>query len=77
MPKGDSGSSANSDAPPILSLMNTLIELLNGKKAYIGAIGLMALGVYELTQGQLEKGLQDIMAGFGLLGLRHAVAKSA
>ena len=56
--------------------MNPL-NFLEGSKTNIAAIGLIALGIYELTQGQLEKGIQDVMAGIGLIGLRHAVAKVA
>ncbi len=49
--------------------------MFSGYKTYSAAIGLICLGIYELTQGNYDAGLARIGEGVGLLGLRHAVSK--
>ena len=56
--------------------MNPL-PFLDGYKTIVAAVGLVALGVYQLSQGQLELGFQSLMAGLAALGLRHAIEKGA
>ncbi len=46
-------------------------------KTVLSAIGLIGLGVYQISQGQYETGIQSILAGLAMLGLRHAIAKVA
>lgn len=47
----------------------------SGWKTYVAGIGLIGLGVYQISQGQYEAALQSIAAGIAALGLRHAVEK--
>lgn len=47
----------------------------NGAKTYVAAIGLVGLGVYQISQSQLATGVQTILAGLAALGLRHALEK--
>jgi uncharacterized membrane protein YiaA len=47
---------------------------LEGYKTYIAALGLVCLGIYQLTQGETESGIKTIAQGLGLLGLRSAIS---
>lgn len=58
-------------------LLKQLIALTGGYKTYIAAVGLIALGVYDYTQGDATGGTQHLMQGLGLLGLRHALGTTA
>ena len=40
---------------------------------WLSATGLIGLGVYLLTQGDLEGGIKAILAGLAAVGLRRAV----
>ncbi len=52
-----------------------LLNLVNGYKTYIAAIGLVGLAVYQFSLGQLEGGFQSILGALTAVGLRHAIAK--
>ncbi len=56
--------------------MNTISDWLTSKTVWAG-IGLVGLGIYQLTLGQLQAALQSFLAAGVALGLRHAIAKSA
>ncbi len=58
-------------------LLTQLLGPLDGYKTMIAAVGLVALGVYKLTQKDFEGGAQSIAAGLAALGLRHAITKAA
>jgi uncharacterized membrane protein len=45
-------------------------------KTFWAGVGLIGFGVYQLTQGNIDAGVQSILAGLGALGIRHAVAKA-
>jgi hypothetical protein len=49
--------------------------MLNGFKTYIAAIGLIGLGLWQLSQGQVEAGFASILSGLAMLGLRQAVGR--
>ena len=49
------------------------MDLLTGYKAIIGGIGLIALGIYQMTQGEVEQGIQSIASGLGIIGIRAAL----
>lgn len=51
--------------------MNPL-DVLSGYKTYIAAVGLVALGVYQLTQGDLQTGAANVVTGLGLIFNRRA-----
>lgn len=55
--------------------MNPL-SFLDGWKTYIAALGLLGLGVYQMSQGQFEVAMQSIMAAFAAFGLRKALERS-
>ena len=39
------------------------------------AAGLVGLGVYQISQGQFETGVQSFLGALTAAGLRHAIAK--
>lgn len=57
-------------------MLDTLKRLLDGHKTVIAAIGLIGLALYQFSQGQVEPGMQSLLAGLTALGLRHAVEKA-
>lgn len=48
---------------------------LTGLKTYLAGIGLIALGVYQITEGNVEDGHKTILEGLAIAGFRAAVAK--
>jgi hypothetical protein len=52
-----------------------IFTLLSGYKTYLAAVGLVGLAVYQVSQGQLETGIQSFLAAAAATGLRHAIAK--
>jgi hypothetical protein len=52
-----------------------ILNVLNGYKTYVAAAGLVGLAVYQFSQGQVETGVQSVLAALTAAGLRHAVAK--
>jgi hypothetical protein len=48
---------------------------LTGLKTYIAGLGLVALGVYQISDGQVDTGYQTILEGVAVAGFRAAVAK--
>jgi hypothetical protein len=55
--------------------MQLNLDILQGYKTYIAAVGLLALGVYQLTGGDLPTGIHSILAGLAAFGLRSALAR--
>lgn len=49
---------------------------LTGMKVYIAGIGGICLGVYYITEGDVEKGVETVLIGFGAIGGRAAYQKS-
>jgi hypothetical protein len=47
------------------------LNAINGYKSYIGAVGLIAYGVYQITQKQYDAAFASISAGVAALGLAH------
>lgn len=45
------------------------LEIMSGYRTYVAAVGAIALGIYLITQGQIEEGIASIVGGIGLLGL--------
>lgn len=52
--------------------MNPL-DFLAGWKTYISGIGLIGLGLYQISQGNFQEGITSIIAGIGLLSARRAL----
>ena len=52
-----------------------ILNVLSGYKTYVAAAGLVGLAVYQFSQGQVETGVQSVLAALTAVGLRHAVAK--
>jgi|TARA_R100001530_G_scaffold135833_1_gene114121 hypothetical protein len=48
------------------------MSILQGKKTYIAAAGLILTGIYNCIEGNYEVGIESILAGLGFLGLRAA-----
>ena len=49
------------------------MNALEGWKTYVAAAGLCGLGIYQITQGQIEAGLASLGQALGLFGLRRAI----
>lgn len=56
--------------------MNPL-DLFPGWKTYIAAVGLIGLGVYQLSTGAVTEGVASILAGIALIANRRAVDRPA
>ena len=56
--------------------MGRFVKKMAGKKTYLAAIGLAALGITELCLGQVPQGLQALLAAFTAAGLRDAIART-
>jgi hypothetical protein len=54
-----------------------ILNVLNGYKTYLAAIGLVGLAVYQASTSQYEQAVQSFLAALATVGLRHAVAKQA
>jgi len=52
----------------------TLLQKLNGFKTYIAAIGLICLGVYQISIGQIPQGIHSLLTAFTAAGLRGAIS---
>ena len=55
--------------------MNPL-EVLSGWRTYFAAAGLLGLALYQLSQGQYDQAMQNLLAALAAFGLRSAIAKS-
>jgi len=53
-----------------------MITLTKGWKGYVGATGLILLGIYLLAIGENVAGTQSILNGLALLGIRHYLSYS-
>lgn len=49
--------------------------MFSGYRTYIAAAGLVGLGLYQLSQGQLDAAVQSFAQALGLFGLRAAVGR--
>ena len=54
-----------------------IFSLLSGYKTYLAGVGLVGLGVYQVSQGQFATSIQSFLAALATVGLRHAVAKQS
>lgn len=50
---------------------------LTGYKTYLTAAGLAGLGLYQLSTGDVQGGIQSVLAAAGVAGLRSALATAA
>lgn len=55
--------------------MNT--QILARGKTYIAGGGLVALALYQLSQGSIEQAITTFLAGLTVLGLRHELPATA
>jgi hypothetical protein len=53
------------------------LNLFDGWKTILAGSSMIVLGLYCITEGNNEQGLQMILTGMAALGLRHAISKSA
>lgn len=58
-------------------MIKTIFKLLKltGLKTYIAGVGMIAFGVYQITEGDFDAGMKLIMEGFALFGVRAAIGK--
>ena len=49
---------------------------MKGWKTWLGSIGMIAVGVYEISEGQTESGVGKIAMGLGMIGIGHKVEKN-
>ena len=54
-----------------------MIDFINGKKTYIVGLALVAYALLGICLGQLDMEAAGVLVfnAFGILGIRHAVAK--
>lgn len=52
------------------------LEAVNGWKMYIAGFALIALGCYEISQGQVDNGATHIAAGLAAIGVGHKLDKN-
>lgn len=52
-----------------------MLDVLSGYKTYIAAAGLLGLAVYQLSQGDLNGALQNLLAALAAFGLRSAIGR--
>lgn len=57
--------------------MNTLLDLLNGKKTYLAAVGAALLAGYYFQRGDLAEAQKFAVLALGFAGLRHAITKES
>jgi hypothetical protein len=54
-----------------------MINFLNGFKTYIIGGLTVAWGIYQITKGNVEQGINSISIGLAAVGLRSGVAASS
>ena len=50
--------------------------MMSGWKTWIAVAGAVGLGVYKLSQGDVEGGITAIVGGLSLLGIGHKLDKN-
>ena len=48
-----------------------------GSKTIWGGVGLIALGIYHLTQGDVSEGARNVLVGLASVGFRHGIWKAS
>ena len=51
-----------------------MVDFLRGRKTYLVAVGLIGLGIYQLTQTQWDAAYQSLGQALVAFGLRQAIA---
>ena len=49
------------------------MDILNGYKTYLAAVGLFGLALYQFSQGQVESAIQSFLGGLAAFGIRNAL----
>ena len=57
----------------LLTILNWLKDPLAGYKTYLAAAGLLLHGLWQMTQGNLDAGWTEVLAGLAAFGLRNAI----
>lgn len=52
-----------------------LLPLMGGWKTWAAAVGLAAIGICEIAEGDLETGAGRIAMALGLIGIGHKIEK--
>ena len=55
--------------------MSFLLNLVNGYKTYIAAVGLAGMAIYQFSTQEYELGVQSLLAALTAAGLRNAITK--
>lgn len=50
------------------------MDFLKGYRTYIAAVGLVATGLVAIIDGNFVVGIQSLLAGLAVFGIRRAVA---
>ena len=51
------------------------LNLINGYKTYLAALGLVGLAIYQFSQGTYDQATQTLLAALAAAGLRNAISK--
>lgn len=54
-----------------------IMRLFEGYKTLMAGIGLLALGVYQITQGEMDQGMRSIAEGLAVIGLGAKLERAA
>jgi hypothetical protein len=72
---GGSGKRLSSSLKAEVYGMADFLKLIDGKKTYIGAIAFVGLALFQFYSGQMQQGLQSLVAAWTAVGLRCAIGK--
>jgi hypothetical protein len=61
----------------VQQLQQFLTNLAANQKAYIAALGLVGLAMYQFSQGDRCHAWQSLLAGLAAAGIRHETAPAA
>ncbi len=54
----------------------SFLNALSGYRTYIVAAGLVVLGIFQLSTGQIPLALQTLLSAFATAGLRGAIGQA-
>lgn len=53
-----------------------MLDIFSGYKTYIAAAGLVGLGIYQISQGDVQTGVASLMAGLAVFGIGKKIERA-